>query len=372
MRRHLDFIFGVPLLWILRCFTRAGGSPATGRPRRILIIKLAAFGDGIVLIPTLRALRQALPEAQMDWLASPVICPIAEITPYINHVRVLPSFSPIAVLRLCIAIRKVRYDLVIDLEQWSRGSALISWASGAPERLGFAVKGQRRDALYTRSLDKTFTQHERDDFFALVSLAVPLQGRRDLELWESSSGLAELNARVPALLETPRRRTFILLQPGCGGDGWPREWPLQCYAELAKALAAKVPVTFLICGGSDDAEKTSNLAARVPGSVNLGSQLSWKGMISLVKRVDLLVSGNTGVMHVAAAWRTPQVALHGPTDPKLWGPLSDRAIVLSSPCPSCPCLRLGFEYHRLDQDCLSKISVQDVTQAALSLLPPRP
>ena len=90
-------------------------------------------------------------------------------------------------------------------------------------------------------------------------------------------------------------------------------------------------------------------------------------MIPLLKRMDLLVSGNTGVMHLAAGLHRPQIALHGPTDPRLWGPLNDRAKVIQTSCPDCPCLRLGFEYHRSDDACMRKISVAEVQKAIENL-----
>ncbi len=96
MRRQLDQAIGVPLLRFLSLFTRCGrNSPAT-LPRRVLVIKLAAFGDAVVLIPTLRALRRALPDAQIDWLATPINKAAAQLVPYVNRVVVLSSFNPFA------------------------------------------------------------------------------------------------------------------------------------------------------------------------------------------------------------------------------------------------------------------------------------
>jgi ADP-heptose:LPS heptosyltransferase len=68
-------------------------------------------------------------------------------------------------------------------------------------------------------------------------------------------------------------------------------------------------------------------------------------------------------MHVAAALRRPQVALHGPQDPALWGPVNAKARIVRSDCPKCPTLRFGFEYHRKDQACMARIGIEEVKAA---------
>jgi ADP-heptose:LPS heptosyltransferase len=87
-----------------------------------------------------------------------------------------------------------------------------------------------------------------------------------------------------------------------------------------------------------------------------------------MKRAALVVSGNTGVMHAAAAFGTKQVALHGPTNATLWGPVNKNAVIVKTSCPRCPCLRLGFEYHRNNGGCMELIGTESVKAAAESLL----
>jgi ADP-heptose:LPS heptosyltransferase len=82
----------------------------------------------------------------------------------------------------------------------------------------------------------------------------------------------------------------------------------------------------------------------------------------------MVVSGNTGVMHMAAALRKKQIAIHGPTNPIIWGPLNPHSKIVMSPCPNCPCLKLGFEYHTKDQSCMRKIDVEQVKNAFIELM----
>ena len=151
--------------------------------------------------------------------------------------------------------------------------------------------------------------------------------------------------------------------------GRPREWPLSCYAVIAHWLIKKYGAKIVLTAGSDEIWKSRDLVRLLNGQAwDLGGKLSWPATISLVKQMDLVLSGNTGVMHVAAALKKDQVALHGPTDPRLWGPLNPRAKILQSSCPRCPCLRLGFEYHTFDQSCMAKIDVEEVKTAIARLI----
>jgi ADP-heptose:LPS heptosyltransferase len=369
LRRLLDFWIGVPVISVLSLGNRRRRK-RQGLLRRILVIKLAAFGDTVLLIPTLRALREALPSARIDWLVSPVNQALARMVPYVDETILLSSFRPASLWDLIRTLRGTRYDLVIDFEQWSRGTALLAWITGAPELLGFKTPGQHRDGLFTQTWPKRFDRHERDDFFELASSRVFLSGRRDLELWENTQGMLDLQTHVPSLGHAPSRERCILLHPGCGRDGTPREWPLDKYAQLGLWLQHRFPARLYISGGPDEKDKAGRLASAIPESVNVSARLSWAGMIALVKRMNLVISGNTGVMHVAAAWGIPQVALHGPTDANLWGPLNHSARVLKSPCPECPTLKLGFEYHRRDSSCMDRISLEAVCQTCASLLAP--
>src|SRR5262249_967353 len=146
--------------------------PAIGR---ILLIKLAAMGDTIVLVPVFRALRQALPEARIEFLCSHINTPIARTIPYLDHIHVWDRPGPLPFFSVVQTLREGKSDVVVDLEQWARVTALLTALSNAPVRLGFDTPGQRRAALYTGTVKKDFQRHELDDFFNLVEKVAPLK-----------------------------------------------------------------------------------------------------------------------------------------------------------------------------------------------------
>ena len=91
-------------------------------------------------------------------------------------------------------------------------------------------------------------------------------------------------------------------------------------------------------------------------------------LIGCLSLASLVISGNSGTMHLAAALGQPQVALHGPAGAVKWGPLNRNARVVESTCPECPCLDMGWEYHRTDGFCMSRIPVDAVLEPALRIL----
>lgn len=358
MNRQLDFFFGVPLVAALAPF--ASKKARISEPKKILIIKLAAAGDTILLDPVLRSFRAAHPSTEIHWLVSPINATLAKMNQAVDRI-VVWSNGIKGLPALAWYLRKQRYDAVCDLEQWSRGTAVLSFLSGAPTRLGFDTPGQRRAALFTATYGKKFDKHEIDEFYGVLSLLGPLERGREFRLAVTDQAKADIGRHVP---EKRGKGPRVLIHPGCGSDGAPREWPLADYGVLAHWLMKKAGADLILSSGPEETQKTAQLNRLVGGAaLDLGGKVSWQGLIALVDRVDLVISGNTGVMHVAAALGKKQVALHGPTNPILWGPLNSNAKVIQSPCAQCPCLKLGFEYHSFDSSCMSKIGIAEVKSA---------
>jgi ADP-heptose:LPS heptosyltransferase len=202
---------------------------------------------------------------------------------------------------------------------------------------------------------KTYDRHELQEFKDLLSLCFSIGEKLDLE-WLALTDL-------PDGLKWPQGKTAVI-HPGCGVDGTPREWLLTKYGLLAHWLMKHHGFNLIFTGGPDEPKKTSDLNKLIGGlGLDLGGKLSWKQTAAVLSRADLVISGNTGVMHLAAALKKSQIALHGPTNPVLWGPLNPKAVVIQSDCPNCPCLRLGFEYHAFDQSCMDRIDLQRVKEA---------
>jgi ADP-heptose:LPS heptosyltransferase len=324
------------------------------------------MGDTVLLATVLKSFRQAHPHATIHWLVSPVNQAIARTVPFVDRI-IIWSGGLSSLPTLLGQLRSERYDLICDVEQWARGTAILGFLVHAPARIGFDTPGQHRGNLFTQTVPKRFDRHEIDDFYELLSLPTPLARQEKLELPVTEEGRAEI-ADKTAFLRAKERKNFVLIHPGCGADGFPREWPLERFAVLAHWLMKKFGAQLVLTSGPEETLKTRRLNRLLKGqAIDLGGKISWNGLVALVAEMDLVISGNTGIMHIAAALQKKQVALHGPTDPKIWGPINPNARVVQTTCDRCPCLKLGFEYHAKDRSCMEKIDVESVKAAILPL-----
>jgi ADP-heptose:LPS heptosyltransferase len=162
---------------------------------------------------------------------------------------------------------------------------------------------------------------------------------------------------------------YVVVHPGCGGHGWQREFPAEKYAELIEWIAGSYGLTVVLTGSGSEAEVVREIENRVSkGVVSLQGRLGLNDMAALLEGAKLLISGNTGIMHLACAAGTRCVALHGPTNPLTWGPLGEGHTVVKSRMECSPCLVLGYEYACKKRTCMESISVEEVRERLREVL----
>lgn len=371
--RLLDRLAGVPLVWLLglsaRLFPARG--PA-GPPRRILVFKLAAIGDAVVIVPLLRALRRAYPQAHIAFVASGLNAEVLRACPYVDRVFRLDLKDvfarPWRLLHFVRGLRAYAPDVAIDAEQWLRLTALLAWAAGAPRRVGFRTGGHARHHLFTDVVEHRPGRHEVEAFLDLGKALGIEATDRHLELFLDEPARQEAEA-VLARLGLAGRRPLVLFHSGCGGNEPRRQWAPERFAELGDRLAARYGAAIAVTGDPGERPLAEAVAARMrePAAIAAG-ETSIMGLAALIARADLVVCGNTGAMHLAAAAGVPVVAMHGPNDPAQWGPWSDRAAVVSLGLSCSPCLYLGHEFGCKPAPCMGDMTVDQVWAATQQLL----
>ncbi len=343
LQKQLDRYLGIPLCFLLGGF-RARRNLPSAMPNKILFIQLSALGDTVLAVPTLRAIRHCFPNAHLTILASPINLAYLAYCPYIDK-RV--AFQGGISYELLSTLRRERYDWAIDLEHWPRLSALLAYASGAPMRIGFSAERQHRHFLFTEVVPHTPGRHEVLNFLDLAHrLGCPLQGTH-LEVWVRDAERVWLENTLAQEGGALCERALIVLHPEAGRRGEPRRrWPHERYVQLADALVARYDAQIVLTGAPDEVEVSQQIAAETKQRpVVLAGKTRINQLAALFSRAALVISGNCGPMHLAAAAGTPIIALHGPTNSAQWGPWTSRATVLHARGFSCsPCLNLGFEY----------------------------
>ncbi|MCG9128560.1 glycosyltransferase family 9 protein [Candidatus Poribacteria bacterium] len=334
-------------------------------PKRILFIQLSALGDTILAIPTVRAFRQEFPDTEISFLASPTNLSYLEHCPYIDkHILFnKPSF------KLIFGLRQERFDYIIDLEHWSRFSMLLAYFIGASRIIGFSAAGQHRHYLFTDSIPHVPGKHEVLNFLSITDKFCDKIEDISLEVWIEDSELQWChNVFVEEELQKDQR--IVILHPEAGRRGEPRRrWIQENFIELADIITEKYGVQVVLTGAPDEVQLSQTIETQtVCKTINLAGKTKVNQLAALFNQADLVISGNCGPMHLAAATGTPVIAIHGPTNSEQWGPWGENNICLEATLPCSPCLNLGFEYACQalpdgTSPCMHTISVSEVLQA---------
>ncbi len=331
------------------------------REKKILIMKLGAMGDLILGTPSFRMIRERFPEASISLLVDKRISGLVASCPYLNEAipvnrEKLNQFPYL--LKVAKQIRREGFDLCVDLQN-SKWTHLLAAFSGIPERYGF-YRGMF--GFLVNRPDRSF--HVADSpvkhQFRILSKIGVQKLDETLELWPDPVS----ESRVEEWLGPhPAPSKVIGLVVG-SSPNWPtKRWPLENFKALADDLIEKHQCRVILLGTEEDLELTKGFAnGHSDKVINLVGKTSLQDLVSLVKSLDVLVTGDTAPLHIAAAMKTKIVSLFGPTDAKRHMPPATKPIVLTRHLPCQPCYK-GECRNEENLACLRKISVSEVLQA---------
>ncbi|MGH2486140.1 MAG: lipopolysaccharide heptosyltransferase II [Ktedonobacterales bacterium] len=340
--------------WLTRTSVSDGPELRAGNPaiRRILVVRVDLIGDIVLSLPAVRVLRRAYPDARIDMLvprsSAPILAAegdlVAQVIPYDHGVWRRPGgFLKVGAWREAVTLvrrlRAARYDLAVSVS--GDIGSIVTRLSGARRRVGYA------DEAYDHFLTDTLPggrykrrQHEVRYVLDLARAAggsvQPSDERLVLHV------LPEADARMRLVLDEARRARgcagpVIALHAGAR-NGQAKRWPADHFAALADRLAREFDALVVLTGGPAE-EPIARLVQRQATSplLDLVGKTSLHELAALLAAGDLVVTGDSGPMHIACAVNTPVVALHGPTDPGLSGPTDPDALVLWRRLWCAPC-----------------------------------
>lgn len=371
IQKFFDRYVGIPISILLSVLTflnkkvKSSSRNEADTPKKILFIQLSALGDTILAIPTIRAVRQSFPQAELSFLASPTNLSYLERCPYIDR-RILFRYPLHQLIRM---LRRKQFDLVVDLEHWSRFSALLAYATGAPRLVGFRTAYQYRHHLFTDTISHIPGKHEVLNFLSIADELGCSAEDTTLAVWIDKAE-HEWCQNLLTQEQVGVSEPLVVLHPEAGRRGEPRRrWPREHYVTLADTLAVNYNARIVLTGAPNEVEVSEWIAERTEcKTVCLAGQTQINQLAALFTQADLVISGNCGPMHLAAAAGTPVIALHGPTNSAQWGPWTDKTICLTATVPCSPCLNLGFEYACQalpdgTSPCMRTIAVSEVLKA---------
>lgn len=288
---------------------------------KILIIKPSSLGDVATALPMLCDLRRAYPSAQIDWLVAPAFAALVHGHDALTNILLFDRKnlaawwrSPAAFSRLRDLRRRLkspRYDLVIDAQGLFR-SGYFSKITGAPTRIGFADAREGGSLFYTHKIP--IRRREAlavDRMRALLDpLNIPHDSTPQYRIPLQPAALEKMAALLP--------EGTIGFIPGSRGEG--KRWPADAFA----ATIARLPHPVALFGSPDEAPLCNQITAQAGSSshprLNLAGKTSIAEMTAALARCRLIVSNDTGPLHVAVALGKPILGLYGKTDPASVGP----------------------------------------------------
>ena len=362
---------------------------SAGVAPRILLVRVGAMGDVLHALPAAAMLRARLPDVVLGWAIEPrwtallqtsdSAVPHSAAMPLVDCVHAVPTrawskrpFS-LATARSVFALRRqlrvARYDLALDL-QGSMRSAAICRGSGAAAVVGPATPREAPARWLYRTRVRTPATHVIEQGLELAEAALAILDR----------SAQSVSAPLALLPVDPAAETwaeaicgssaFAFLAPTAGWGA--KEWPAERFGAVAAALVQR-GVRVVLNAQPPLPDGTAQAVLRhtqivLPSALHGQVQIvaaTLPQLIALVRRAALVVAGDTGPLHLAAALRVPVVGLFGPTDPARNGPHTANAIVLRDPASVTDHRR-----HRQTEAGLQHITVDAVLAAALALLPP--
>ena len=407
--RRLDWWLGVPLLYLIALFRTKKGrfgsqihsglavDSATAASDEVVIKSIgvcvfAAIGDALLAAAILADLKQYRNKIQaktgerisVTIFSTPANAEIFKLISNFDRLVLIPITSPWHALQtMRESIAQFPVDVLIDTSQWSKIGAILCALSGAKLTVGFNTPGQYRQFAYDVVVPHSRSVHEIDNFRALL---------RPLNI--STGAMPQLNLiSIDQVPQPPITKPYIVLHPWASGTKFAmREWPLNSWLELGKRLVS-AGYAIVITGGPDDKKRAADLVQKLNTSlasanllvrntsnlddplagvsiISVAGSANWLETARLINQAEAVVAVNTGTMHLAAILGRPLVALHGPTNPARWGPLTSGTAIPVILGPGLSeggaYLHLGSEYPKEPVYLMDQISPDAVIKALKS------
>lgn len=320
----------------------------------ILIVKLSALGDIIQTLPALYSLKKAYPKAQIDWVTEEIGNKLLCDHPLVNQIIIYqrhnwPKNIKRAqwkqVIKEFMTFKRdlnKRYDMVIDFQGLLK-SAFVTFLTNGKERIGFANSHEGSHLVLTKKFRANYDEPAVIRYLKLVQFAGIPVDFNDIRFPLPKAVEPDLEIKPP----------YIVINPIARWES--KMWFKEKWTDLGKELAS-LGYKVVFSGKENNRSYINHICQSFNKGINLAGKTSLKSLISLYKKARLVISLDTGTMHLAAATGTPVIALFGPTAPWRTGPWGKEHQVIYKNLHCQPC----FKKDCPTRECLQRIEVKEV------------
>ncbi len=365
-----DFLVG-PLICTfiaaLLCVRGKSKSPDKWSPaglKRILIIRPGGIGDMILMLPSISAISERFPDAEIDIICEQRNMSVVSLSNV--KARCLPyDRSPLSLL---VTLLNTKYDIALDGEQFHHFSAVFGALSGAGARIGFNIN-PRRNGLYTHLIPYSPDGFEGEQFLRLLGpleMSAVTFSPADLRITGPEALGSELHKRIT---EFRGARKLAILHSGASVKR--KLWPADRMAALITELATTDETAVVVLGGEGDRPRNAAIAALLTSprdAMILTDQLDLKQCAALLSMATIFVGPDSGLLHIAVGCQTPTVAIFGPSDHKKWSYKEGLNTIVRKDIPCAPCFMFGYSKPCSNYQCINGIDVGTVATACRSLI----
>jgi heptosyltransferase-2 len=338
--KYIDRYIGIFLCNLLGFFSSKYQNLGQN-PNKILMIKFSGFGNIVLALPTIRAIKKKYPSAEITFLTHTINKAILENETSVDRILTFDiegNFKTFKnIFSLFSKIKKENFDLIIDFEQFSRFSALVSFFSKAPFRIGFYTKGQGREKLFTHKINYNNNQHTSKTFGDIAKKLKTQIDFNDTKLLISSND----KKKVGFLLHKNnllKKDILVGIHPGCGINNPKRKWQKEKFAQLADFLIDTYGYKIFFTGTNTENELIKEIQSMMRNnSINFCDSTNIRETAELISRCKCFISNDTGPLHLASAMKIPVVSFFGPNTPLLYGPLGENNLIFYKNLSCSPC-----------------------------------
>lgn len=334
------------------------------RPDKILIRSTNWIGDAIMNTPAVRTVRENFPDAEISILATPWVADVFAANPYIDKIIIYDKAGkhkgPRGRFLLVRELAQMKFDMAILLQK-AFEAALLTSLSRIPVRAGYSTDFRRLLLTHPVRVRKAVKKIHQVYFYQEMLKNLGLTpGPDELFLQLPETAATRADEFLADLRQGNGNLPIMGLNPGAA-YGPAKRWPAEKFSELAMLSVRDLQAKILVFGTKADTGTAAEIIENNPGHViDLTGKTSLAEAMALIKRCNVFVTNDSGLMHVAAALKTPVVAVFGSTNPITTGPFSNNSIVIRKNISCSPCLKT---HCRSDFRCMQEIGSNEVFEA---------
>ena len=348
--KAVDHYLGIPVCLVLDAFSKLAAlfpSRAGRTPRKILIMKYFGMGSILLASPMIRSIKEKYPDSRIGFLTFASNRNFVERLQLVDTVFTLRTDTMghflADLFRQIRQIRAERFDVTIDMEFFTKFSTIMTYLSGSPVRIGYFLRQLWRGDLLTHQIYYNHYKHITEVFGALAApLGVEIS---DYSLQRPNVSAAERSSATAILAREGigTHESVIGVNVNVSDLALERRWPKEEFQRLIEGIFAELQVRLVFIGGPGEVgyveEVISGLACGKEVT-NLAGKTTLGELLAIMERFSVLITNDSGPLHLASSVGTPTVSFFGPETPALYGPVEKEPLVFYAGIYCSPCLNV--------------------------------